>query len=243
MESSSTPFEPYALSSASRSEKLELLTRLLGEKKRRSTRDRLTGFRPYPKQLEHFGKGSSHRERLLMAGNQLGKSYCGAYETALHLTGRYPEWWPGRRWSRPTRGWIASETAEVTRDTAQRLLLGPPEDEEQWGTGMIPADAIRGWARKTSSVANSIDTLRVRHVSGGVSVAGFKSYDQGRKKFQAATLDWVWLDEEPPMDVYQEAKTRTNVELGLVTLTFTPLLGLSEVVRMFLADGVVDAAA
>ena len=75
--------------------------------------------------------------------------------------------------------------------------------------------------------------MLVRHVSGRNSTLGFKSYDQGREKWQGETLDVVWLDEEPPLDVYMEALTRTNATGGLVFLTFTPLLGMSEVVRLF----------
>lgn len=84
-------------------------------------------------------------------------------------------------------------------------------------------------------MANALDTVLVRHVSGGVSELGFKSYDQGRQKWQGAVRDGVWMDEEPPSDIYTEALTRTNtVEDGLVMLTFTPLLGVSEVVLSFM---------
>jgi hypothetical protein len=46
----------------------------------------------------------------------------------------------------------------------------------------------------------------------------------------------VWFDEEPPEDIYFEGLTRTNARGGIVTLTFTPLKGMSEVVRRFLQD-------
>jgi phage terminase large subunit-like protein len=76
----------------------------------------------------------------------------------------------------------------------------------------------------------------VRHVSGGTSTIGLKSYLSGREKFQGETLDWVWFDEEPPMDTYTEGLTRTNVGASPVWMTFTPLLGMSEVVRRFLQE-------
>jgi phage terminase large subunit-like protein len=53
---------------------------------------------------------------------------------------------------------------------------------------------------------------------------------------EGETLDWVWLDEECPMDIYTEALTRTNIGGGPVWMTFTPLLGMSEVVRRFLQE-------
>ena len=68
-----------------------------------------------------------------------------------------------------------------------------------------------------------LDSIKVRHISGGTSTIGIKSYLRGREGFQGETLHYVWCDEEPPQDVYFEALTRTNVTGGPVTLTFTPL--------------------
>jgi len=85
-----------------------------------------------------------------------------------------------------------------------------------------------------SGVQNLVDTIGVRHVSGGISWLGLKSYDQGRRAFQGTGRHVIWFDEEPPMSVYNEALIRTATLDGLVIVTFTPLLGLSEVVLSFL---------
>lgn len=174
-----------------------------------------------------------------MAANQVGKTYCGAAEAALHLTGLYDEWeastglkWEGRRWDRPVKGWAGCDTWDNTRDGVQRLLVGPPRIEDEWGTGLIPGDRLVDWSRRMG-VADSLDGLVVRHVSGGLSTLGFKSYDQGRRKWQGETLDFVWFDEEPPEEIYIEGKTRTNATQGIVWLTFTPLMGMSTVVHSF----------
>jgi phage terminase large subunit-like protein len=214
----------------------KVASRIEAEVARRKSRNMLASFRPYPKQLEFYERGLVSRERLLMAANQVGKSRAGSIETACHLTGIYPEWWPGRRYNRPVRWWAGSDTTETTRDTVQTNLMGPPANEEAWGTGAIPADTIVETFRR-QGVANALDTVLVRHVSGGISELGFKSYDQGRQKWQGAVRDGIWLDEEPPMDIYTEAMTRTNtVDDGMIYLTFTPLLGMSEVVHLFLDD-------
>lgn len=206
---------------------------LLEERKRRKDRRRLTEYRPYAKQRAFHDAGAEFRERLLMAGNQLGKTFCGAAEAAIHLTGQYPEGWNGRRWDRPVRAWGGSKTGEVTRDGVQRYLIGEPKDEGQWGTGMIPGDCLLDWGRR-QGVPDALDNAIVKHVSGGTSTLGFKSYDQGRQKWQSETLDFVWFDEEPPMDIYMEGLTRTNATGGMTFITFTPLLGMSDVVSMFL---------
>ena len=208
---------------------------LLEEAKRRKDRRRLTEYRPYARQRQFHAEGATHRERLLMAGNQLGKTYCGAAEVACHLTGRYPDWWEGKRWDRPVRWWAGSKTGEVTRDGVQRLLIGEPKDESQWGTGMVPELDLADWSRR-QGVADALDNATIKHVSGGVSTLGFKSYDQGRQKWQSETLDGVWFDEEPPLDIYMEGLTRTNATGGITMITFTPLLGMSDVVAMFMDE-------
>lgn len=194
--------------------------------------NRLADYRPYPKQASFHAAGAIFRERLFMASNQTGKTWAGAFEAALHMTGRYPDWWNGIRFNRPTRGMCGSESTELTKKGVQRLLLGNPETPEHWGTGSIPKDALSHTIRHPG-VPNAVSGIVVKHVSGGESVCTMASYDQGRTKWQADTLDWVWFDEEPPEDVYMEGVTRTNVSQGPVWITFTPLLGMSKVVKRF----------
>lgn len=205
---------------------------LLQEIRHRLSMVRLAGYRPYSKQAEFHAAGVDHRERLLRAANQVGKTVAGAAEAAYHLTGKYPPWWRGRRWERPTTGWIAGVTGQSTRDNPQRMLMGR---STSIGTGMIPGDDIAGYTM-ARGVADLMDTVRVRHVSGGVSTFAVKSYEIGREKWQGETLDWLWLDEEPPLDIYTEGLTRTNATGGMAWMTFTPLLGMSDVVRRFLME-------
>lgn len=218
-----------------------VLAMALEEKARRKRENRLDSYVPYPKQREFHRAGAdlAVRERLLKAGNQLGKTWSAGFETAMHLTGRYPDWWDGAFFDHHISAWAAGVTGEVTRDSVQRVLCGRIN---AIGTGAIPADAIRDRSMKRG-VADAIDTIIVRHGGGGdiqplESILGFKSYDQGREKFQAETLDFVWLDEEPPIDIYTEAVTRTNATDGIVAMTFTPLKGMSDVVKRFLIDKV-----
>lgn len=165
-----------------------------------------------------------------MAGNQLGKTLAGGFEGAMHATGRYPEVWEGRRFERPTISWAAGITGESTRDNVQRVLLGRPNS---FGTGAIPKDSLDDVVN-ARGVPDLVDTIRVRHESGGFSSIGLKSYEKGREKWQGETLDWVWFDEEPNDSIYTEGLTRTNATGGLVWMTFTPLLGMSAVVAKFL---------
>jgi len=216
------------------------LLKLQAEVKRLRALNKLADYRPYPKQLEFHASGGplTVRERLLKAGNQVGKTWSAGFEHAMHLTGRYPDWWPGTTFDEPVIGWAASETSQSTRDTVQRILLGQPG---AWGTGAIPRDCILDIKRASHGVADAVETIMVRHGGGGDVQAGasritIKTYDQGRERWQGETLDFVWFDEEPPEDIYFEGLTRTNARGGIVTLTFTPLKGMSEVVRRFLQE-------
>jgi phage terminase large subunit-like protein len=184
--------------------------------------------------MEFFAAGAKYRERLFMAANRVGKTEgAGGYEMTLHLTGRYPDWWTGRRFDHPVVALAAGDTTQTVRDILQKKLLGPLG---ALGTGLIPPDAI-GEMRNRSGVAEAVEHVRVRHASGGESLLYFKSYDQRRTAFQGTELDVIWLDEEPPADVFEECLLRTMTTDGLLMLTFTPLSGLSEVVLQFLSDG------
>ena len=197
-----------------------------------ANRDKLSTYRPYAKQMQFHAAGLTHRERLLMAANQVGKTWAAAYELAMHLTGRYPAWWRGKRFERPVR-WIAgSETSALTKKGIQRVLLGDPEKPETWGTGTIPGDALVD-TRAQRSIPDAVASIIVRHVNGDVSVCQLASYDQGRERWQADTVDGVWFDEEPPMDIYSEGLTRTNTTMGPVMMTFTPLMGETAVVKRY----------
>jgi hypothetical protein len=100
------------------------LRRRLADLKRHVSHNQLAIYRPYPKQAEFYVLGASHRECLLAAGNQVGKTLCAAMEVAAHTTGSYPEWWRGRRFTKPIVAWCAGVTGEQTRDAVQRRLLG-----------------------------------------------------------------------------------------------------------------------
>ena len=188
---------------------------------------------PTQKQLEFHNAGGipGVRFRALGAGNQQGKTFCGANEVYFHMSGEYPKWWKGYRFKKPTKWWIAGVTGTSTRDNPQRVLLG---EGVNWGTGAIPRDKLVGKpVTARGGVADLIDSFQVKHVSGGVSIGWFKSYKEEREKWQGQTLDGIWFDEEPPESILNEGKARLTRTRGIYFITFTPLLGETEIVRMF----------
>jgi phage terminase large subunit-like protein len=235
--------DPAKIFALPRAKKIEAI-QILEEMQRRASRRKILSYFPetgplrrelYSKHCEFFAAGSNHRERLMLAANRVGKTEgVGGYEMALHLTGQYPPWWVGRRFDNAVKAWAAGDTGKTVREILQSKLLGPVG---AWGTGLIPGDSVSRIVRGTGGVADTVEIVYVRHISGADSMLIFKSYDQRREAFQGTEQDIIWLDEEPPQDIYTECLMRTMTNNGMIMLTFTPLYGMSDVVLMFLPDG------
>ena len=196
----------------------------------------------YAKHVEFFRAGRFRRSRAFLAANRVGKSIAGAYEMAVHLTGKYPDWWVGKRFYGPIKAWSCGLNHLKVRDSLQRELLGQLTRRRNGsvaevvglGTGMLPADAILA-TRPKSGVTDAVDTVHVQHYDlmgkpDGVSVLVFKSYDQGVDAFSAEAVHVIHLDEEPDRAIFVECSIRTATTKGIVLVTATPLLGMTEMV-------------
>jgi phage terminase large subunit-like protein len=65
-----------------------------------------------------------------------------------------------------------------------------------------------------------------------------KTYEQGWQKWQGTAPHVVWLDEEPDdYRIYSEAQTRVLTSGGINMVTFTPLLGMTDLVEHFMSGG------
>ena len=187
----------------------------------------------YPKHIDFLAKGKKYKQRALIAANRCGKTECALTELVYHLTGEYPDWWEGKVFDTPIVAWVIGVTNEATKTTLQHKLLGL---RGEYGTGLIPARNItRTTAR--SGVADGVEDIFVRHISGGTSTVTLKSQQQGWETLQGASVHFVLFDEEPPYKMYSEALMRTATTNGVMLLTFTPQQGLSEVVLSFLPGG------
>ena len=190
----------------------------------------MNSYKPYDYQKKFHGSLAS--QRLLMAGNRVGKSFSGAMEMAYHCTGLYPKWWTGKRFNRPVRCWVGGVSNETTRDVCQKELTGQPDDPSAKGMGSIPLKLIGETVRKPG-VPNAFNSVVIKHTSGGYSRIGFKAYEMGKEKWMGESLDVIWLDEEPPQSIYSQALTRTADKGGIVYMTFTPEQGMTETVAQF----------
>lgn len=159
---------------------------------------------------------SMAKSRFVFGGNRTGKSVCGALETIWYATGLHPF----IKIPHACDGWVVSLTRQVQRDVAQAKILQylPPE----WivkvvmvsGSSFAPAHGV-------------IDFILVRNVFGTTSKIGFRNCEQGRERFQGVALDFVWFDEEPPEEIYDECLLRLLDRGGVHWVTMTPLKGRS----------------
>ncbi|MBQ5926581.1 MAG: terminase family protein [Clostridia bacterium] len=188
------------------------------EIKRRKQSDSLarynTGRKKHKKQIA-FHK-CKKRNRWVFGGNRSGKTECGAVECVYIARGIHPY----RKNKKDTAGWVVSLSAQVQRDVAQKKILHYLRKD--WIDDIVMLSG-----RKDSPEGGVIDFIRVKNVFGGISIIGFKSCDQGREKFQGTSLDYVWFDEEPPKDIYDECRMRVFDKRGDIFGTMTPLKGLT----------------
>lgn len=192
-------------------------------------------YTPYGWQEKFINASSNAAQLLAMTGNRCGKTYTGAFIMACHLTGLYPDWWEGRRYDRPIEAWAAGISTDTTRDILQSELLGKWSNPDAYGTGAIPKELIVDTVRREGK-PGCVQTVLVRHVSGGTSILTFKSYEMSQDKFMGTAIDMVWLDEECPKDIFTQCVTRTATTGGIVYLTFTPEHGATELVKDFMQD-------
>jgi len=196
----------------------EELARLLDERERRQREEKLryynTGSKIHLKQID-FHK-NTHRNRWLFGGNRTGKTVAGAVEAVWRARGNHPyKNIPG-----PTRGWVVSLDYNVQRDVAQKEIL-------RWLNPAWIKNIEMRQGRKDNPENGIIDFLEIESIHGGKSIIGFKSCDQGRAKFQGTSQHWIWFDEEPPEEIYDECKMRIIDTRGDIWGTMTPLQGLT----------------
>src|SRR5438105_4390163 len=220
-------------------ENLTAIAQALTELRRREKQNKLATYKPYDAQRRFHELGANFPERMMLAGSQLGKTECAGMETSMHLTGIYPADWTGHRFHKAVKGWVGSQSSAAQRDAAQFKLLGtstPFSTPDQVGTGAIPKDRIVK-VIPTKGIPDAVDTILARHTNGEVSTLTFKTYEMDLAKWAGSTLDLVWMDEEPPMEIYIEAKARTTATKGIIYTTFTPLSGATPLTARFLDEG------
>ena len=195
--------------------------------------NQLKWFRPFPYQLKFFETGKHFTRRGMLAANRSGKTVASTIEMAMHLTGQYPKWWKGKVWNQPIIAMCSGESWEQVAKTLQSKLLGCDDIKQAYkiGTGSIPKDSIDEKSIRTDGA--NVLAIEIKHVTGGKSKLYFSNYTQQVRHLQGFELDLIVLDEQPPDETFSELVVRTASRNGQVLCSFTPLKGMSGLVRKF----------
>jgi phage terminase large subunit-like protein len=183
-------------------------------------------FEPWTEQIEALKCFSNDIKIFgLLGGNRSGKSVLGAFLAVA--------WALGKEYFKDEPAW------EFVKD-----LPIPPAPNNIWVVGLdfgVLRDVI--WYEKLRHGKNHPaflpDDGSIQKVSDGDFQVFFKngslitgkSADAGREKFQGASIDLVWIDEECEEDVFNECYQRTIDCGGRILLTLTPLNDINSGVR------------
>jgi phage terminase large subunit-like protein len=207
------------LNRLSSTEEALALLEILEERKRKDEFIRF--WSPYEGQATVFPKFTKDiKELYVLGGNRSGKTVIGAAIAMAFLLGKeYFKGEPAWEWvqhlpipeDRPRNIWVVGLDFPVVRDVIwkEKLLTGKgqppflPKNFEEMGGKIKEGD--------TQLIAPDGSTLTC------------KSADSGREKFQGASVDLVWIDEECDVTVYDECFQRTVDCGGYILCTLTPL--------------------
>lgn len=174
-------------------------------------------FKLFTKDIKVFG---------ILGGNRSGKSETGAFIAVAWALGKaFFQDTPAWEWVKdlpipepPNTVWVVGLDFTMVRDVLWREKLRYGKDHP----GFIPQDA--------TTVKKVNDSDFQAFFSNG-SVITCKSADSGREKFQGASVDLVWIDEEPEVEIFDECFQRTADCGGRILITLTPLTDVSSGTR------------
>lgn len=217
--------------------------KMLTELQYRQKYRRIDFYRPHPKQLEFHNLIAT--EKMLRAGNQVGKTFCCAAQLAMDALCLYPDWYTGRRFDKKLPieraheflAWVACTTSTATRDAGQLKLWGDCSQADGLGQGLIPLDSILSTV-SARGVANFLDGGTVRRETGGTAIIRQKTFEMDRKQFQGESVDEIWLDEDSGDDViYGECLARLTATKGQIISSMTPVLGRTPIRKRYIEGG------
>lgn len=183
-------------------------------------------FEPWSEQADAIRKFRLDKKIFgLLGGNRSGKTVLGAFIAVAWCLGKeYFKDEPAWEWVKdlpipepPNNVWVVGVTNNVLRDVIwyEKLRHGkahPP---------FLPTDG---------SVRDCKDGDFQIFFENGSLLTG-KSAEAGRDKFQGASIDLVWLDEECEQAIFDECYQRTIDCAGRLLLTLTPLTDINSGVR------------
>lgn len=195
----------------------------------------------YPWQRDYFA--GHEPQKMLLAGNQTGKTMSTGYEFACHVTGDYPDWWRGPEVRQALNTLAAGVDGEQLKEVVQRALFGEVDENRRFTGGWIHPGEIEDieWSGTITGLARRVK-VKSRY---GTSRVTLRQYTQSRTgsgslSFAGTIIDLVWVDECPPDSLVGQLVTRTINGMqrngGWLRYSMTPELGMTELVTQFMEN-------
>lgn len=155
---------------------------------------------------------------LINGGQRGGKSQYASNRTMRLLR-------LGRGRNEPVRAWALHSSLQMSRDYQQPLFYN-----------YLPAELrVRDIKTRVTYIAYKQKTgfSEEKFVLPDGSDCLFKAYEQDRAGIEGGNLDIIWPDELVPSDWVETMELRIAERNGWMIITFTPVQGYSETVRLF----------
>ncbi len=149
--------------------------------------------------------------RGLFGSNRSGKTVAGVVESAIHLTGYYPDWWPHeKRWTTAIKArFFTTDFKKGVGEVLQTKI-------EEW----FPQGTIKG---KEKNNAGIYDKYWIKHESGKLSSFDIMTYEQQASLAEGWSGHLAWYDECPP-EAHRIATLRGLTDfMGWEMFTATPV--------------------
>jgi phage terminase large subunit-like protein len=185
-------------------------------------------WQPTPVQAEKIKKFTKDIKIFaLLGGNRSGKTELGAVIAVVWLLGK--EYFKDSSlWEfvkdlpvpePPNNIWVVGLDFATVRDVIWREKLRHGRDHP----GLLPKD---------DQIIRKVSDSDFQVFAQNGSILTGKSADSGREKFQGASVDLVWIDEETESEIFDECYQRTIDCGGKILLTLTPLADIASGVRI-----------
>ena len=161
---------------------------------------------------------------LLRGGNQIGKTAVGAYETICHCIGAHPH---KPVPPPPIEAWVICHSWEQSRTIMGKFHELVPKGELHPDVEFTPGKGYRGTGAPV-----------VRWKNG--SIVRFKTTNQGTLGLASGSVDFIWVDEPPPPEIFGELKSRITRTKGRMLFTMTPIGAPVHYLKDMVNDGVIS---
>ena len=194
--------------------------------KRRTEDTFIRYWLPYPKQAAGLATFTSEIKIFgVLGGNRSGKTELGAACCVA--------WALGKEFFREEPAWEFFKDLPIPEPPNNIWVVGldfPTLRDVIWGQKLRAGRNHPGLLPRDEAICDPKDGDFIVTFANGSRIT-CKSADSGPEKFQGASVDLVWIDEEPEENVFNECYQRTVDCAGRILVTLTPLTDINSGVR------------